>query len=204
MIVRHTAPEPLMKSILASLAAAVFCLPVPAAAADISEPVILVAKRQLQDRFYGATILVARPLGGEQHIGFIVNRPTKVTLGQLFPQHGPSQKVPEPVFVGGPINSESIFALVRTSKNPGGRSVKLLDNLFAVIDGNIVDNVIENDASRARFVAGLVAWRTGELRDEIKRGAWFVLDADPALVLRKPEGLWEELVRNAEIRANGI
>jgi putative transcriptional regulator len=204
MIVRHTAPEPLMKSILASLAAAVLCLPVPAAAADISEPVILVAKRQLQDRFYGATILVARPLGGEQHIGFIVNRPTKVTLGQLFPQHGPSQKVPEPVFVGGPINSESIFALVRTSKNPGGRSVKLLDDLFAVIDGNIVDNVIENDASRARFVAGLVAWRTGELRDEIKRGAWFVLDADPALVLRKPEGLWEELVRNAEIRANGI
>jgi putative transcriptional regulator len=193
-----------MKSVLASLAAAVLSWSAPAAAADISEPVILVAKRQLQDRFYGATILVARPLGGEQHIGFIVNRPTKVTLGQLFPQHGPSQKVPEPVFVGGPINSESIFALVRTSKNPGGRSVKLLDDLFAVIDGNIVDNVIENDASRARFVAGLVAWRTGELRDEIKRGAWFVLDADPALVLRKPEGLWEELVRNAEIRANGI
>ena len=193
-----------MKSILASLAAAVLCSPLPAAAADISEPVILVAKRQLQDRFYGATILVARPLGGEQHIGFIVNRPTKVTLGQLFPQHAPSQKVPEPVFVGGPINSESIFALVRTSKNPGGRSVKLLDDLFAVIDGNIVDNVIEKDASKARFVAGLVAWRTGELRDEIKRGAWFVLDADPALVLRKPEGLWEELVRNAEIRANGI
>jgi putative transcriptional regulator len=204
MIVRHTAPEPLMKSILASLAAAVLCLPVPAAAADISEPVILVAKRQLKDRFYGATILVTRPLGGEQHIGFIVNRPTKVTLGQLFPQHAPSQKVPDPVFVGGPINSESIFALVRTSKNPGGRSVKLLDDLFAVIDGNIVDNVIENDAAKARFVAGLVAWRAGELRDEIKRGAWFVLDADPALVLRKPEGLWEELVRNAEIRANGI
>jgi putative transcriptional regulator len=193
-----------MKSVLASLAAAVLCWSAPAAAADISEPVILVAKRQLQDRFYGATILVARPLGGEQHIGFIVNRPTKVTLGQLFPQHGPSQKVPEPVFVGGPINSESIFALVRTRKNPGGRSVKLLDDLFAVIDGNIVDNVIENESSKARFVAGLVAWRTGELRDEIKRGAWFVLDADPALVLRKPEGLWEELVRNAEIRANGI
>jgi putative AlgH/UPF0301 family transcriptional regulator len=68
----------------------------------------------------------------------------------------------------------------------------------------VVDTVIENDASHARFVAGLVAWRTGELQDEIKRGAWFVLDADPALVLRKPEGLWEELVKNAEIRANGI
>lgn len=191
-----------MKAVLALLT---LSFTLSAAAADIStEPVILVAKRQLQDRFYGATIIVTRPIGNEQHIGFIVNRPTKITLGQLFPQHGPSQKVPDPVFVGGPINAESIFALVQTPQNPGGRSVKIVDNLFAVVDGNIVDNVIEHDPSHARFVAGLVAWRTGELEDEIKRGAWYVLDADPALVLRKPDGLWEELVRNAEIRANGI
>jgi len=197
-----------MKSLLAALlalvAATVFWT-VSAVAADMSsEPIILVAKRQLHDRMYGATILVARPIGNDQHIGFIVNRPTKVTLGQLFPQHGPSQKVPDPVFLGGPINSESIFALVQTSKNPGGRSVRLMDDLFAVFDGNLVDTVIENDASKARFVAGLVAWRSGELSAEVKRGAWFVLDADPALVLRKPDGLWEELVKRAETRANAI
>jgi putative transcriptional regulator len=191
-----------MKSFLGLLAALFVTL--PAAAADLSAPVILVAKRQLQDRLYGATILVARPIGQDQHIGFIVNRPTQVTLGQLFPQHAASRKVPDPVFLGGPINSESIFALVQTTKNPGGRSVKLLDNLFAVIDGKLVDDVIEKDAAHARFVAGLVAWRAGELHEEVNRGAWYVLSADPGLVLRKPDGLWEELVRNAEIRANGI
>jgi putative transcriptional regulator len=192
-----------MKSVLAILATLLFSA--SAAAADpAGETVLLVAKRQLNDRMYGATILVARPIGQDQHIGFIVNRPTKITLGQLFPQHGPSQKVVDPVFLGGPISSESIFALVQTSKNPGGRSVRLTPELFAVFDGKIVDAVIEKDAAKARFVAGLVAWRAGELRDELKRGAWFVLDADPAVVLRKPDGLWEELVRTAEIRANGI
>jgi putative transcriptional regulator len=191
-----------MKSFL-GLMAALF-MTFPAAAADLDGPVILVAKRQLQDRFYGATILVVRPIGQEQHIGFIVNRPSQVTLGQLFPQHAPSRKVPEPVFVGGPINSESIFALVQTSKNPGGRSVRLSDNLFVVIDGKLVDDVIEKNPSHARFVAGLVAWRSGELDEEIKRGAWYVLAADSGLVLRRPEGLWEELVRAAELRANGI
>lgn len=192
-----------MKAVLALIAATVFWT-MPAAAGDISDTVVLVAKRQLVDRMYGATILVARPIGQDQHIGFIVNRPTKITLGQLFPQHGPSQKVIDPVFVGGPISSESIFALVQTSKHPGGRSVQLMPDLYAVFDGKIVDMVIENEPDKARFVAGLVAWRAGELRDEVKRGAWFVLDADPSLVLRKPEGLWEELVRRAEIRANGI
>jgi putative transcriptional regulator len=191
-----------MKSLLVLIAALFVSL--PATASDIAASMILVAKRQLHDRFYGATILVARPIGQDQHIGFIVNRPSKVTLGELFPQHAPSRKVVDPVFVGGPINTESIFALVQTSKNPGGRSVKLLDNLFAVIDGKLVDDVIEKGASQARFVAGLVAWRTGELHDEVKRGAWYVLDADSAVVLRKPEGLWEELVRRAELRANGI
>jgi putative transcriptional regulator len=191
-----------MKAFLGLLAALFVSL--PAAATDINAPVVLVAKRQLQDKLYGATILVARPIGQDQHIGFIVNRPTKVTLGQLFPQHAPSRKVPDPVFLGGPISSESIFALVQTSKNPGGRSVRLSENLFAVIDGKLVDDVIENDPAHARFVAGLVAWRSGELLEEIKRGAWYVLAADSALVLRKPEGLWEELVRRAELKANGI
>ena len=191
-----------MKSFLGLLAA--LFVTFPAAAADLGAPVILVAKRQLQDRLYGASIIVARPIGQDQHIGFILNRPTQMTLGQLFPQHAPSRKVPDPVFLGGPISSESIFALVQTSKNPGGRSVKLLDNLFAVIDGKLVDDVIERDPAHARFVAGLVAWRAGELSEEVKRGAWYVLDADPAVVLRKPDGLWEELVRSAELQANGI
>jgi putative transcriptional regulator len=191
-----------MRSFLALMAALLASL--PAAAADTAASVILVAKRELQDRLYGATILVARPIGHDQHIGFILNRPTRVTLAQLFPQHAPSRKVSDPVYVGGPVTPESIFALVQTARNPGGRSVKLAENLFAVVDGKLVDDVIEKDAAHARFVAGMVAWRTGELDDEIRRGAWYVLAADPALVLRKPEGLWEELVRRAELRANGI
>jgi putative transcriptional regulator len=192
-----------MKLLLLVLAAA---LPwaVPAAAADLSESVLLVAKRQLRDKMYGSTILVARPIGNDQHIGFIVNRPTKVTLGQLFPKHAPSQKVPDPVYLGGPISAESIFALVETRRHPGGRSVELMPGMYAVFDGKIVDDVIEHDARRARFVAGLVGWRAGELRDEVQRGAWYVLDADPKVVLRKPEGLWEEMVRRAEQLANSI
>jgi putative transcriptional regulator len=192
-----------MKPLLALAAALLFSL--PAAASDTNaSSVLLVAKRELHDKLYGATILLARPIGQDQHIGFIVNRPSRVTLAQLFPQHAPSRKVVDPVYVGGPVTPESIFALVQTTKNPGGRSVKLMENLFAVVDGKLVDDVIEKAAAQARFVAGLVAWRTGELDDEIRRGAWHVLAADSALVLRKPDGLWEELVRRAELRANGI
>jgi len=193
-----------MKNLLLALALAIACTG-EAIATEVSESVILVAKRTLRDRFYGATILVARPVGNDQHIGFIVNRPSKIRLSQLFPEHEPSKKVTDPVYVGGPINADSIFALVQVDKSPGGHSVRLTNNLFVVIDSALVDNVIENQAGKARYVAGLVAWRTGELREEIKRGAWHVMDVDPALVLRKStEGLWEELVQRSELRSNGI
>jgi putative transcriptional regulator len=194
-----------MKTLIAVLVLALSWTAGAGAADYSSQSVVLVAKCQLRDRFYGSTILVARPIGNDQHIGFIVNRPSKIRLSQLFPEHEPSKKVVDPVYVGGPINADSIFALVHTDKSPGGHSVRLTPNLFVVIDSSLVDTVIESEAGKARYVAGLVAWRSGELREEVKRGAWYVMDADPAVVLRKPtEGLWEELVRRSELKANGI
>ncbi len=176
----------------------------PSLAASPAETVILVAKRQLNDPFYKSTVLIARPMGGDQHVGVIINRPTKMTLGQLFPEHKPSQKVVEPVFLGGPSNPSVIFALVRRPASPGGKSLRLLPELYMAFESATVDNIIENDPAHARFVAGLVTWKPGELRDEVRRGAWHVLDADPALILRKPDHMWEDLVRRAEMRAQGI
>ena len=47
-----------------------------AQAVDLSRSMILVAKPELVDQLYGSTILVVTPVGGDEHAGFIVNRPT--------------------------------------------------------------------------------------------------------------------------------
>lgn len=194
----------MIRFVLAAALAALAAWSAAAPAASPGKTVVLVAKRTLQDPFYKATVLVVRPLGGDQHVGVIINRPTKMTLGQLFPTHKPSQQVRDPVYLGGPSNASVIFALVHRPESPGGKSLRLLPDLYMAFETATVDEIIENDAKHARFVAGLVAWQPGELREEIRRGAWHVLDANPALVLKDPEGLWEELVRRAELRAQGI
>src|SRR5438132_12573410 len=89
----------------------------PARAEENADPMILVAKRQLRDQLYGSTILIVKPLGEDRHVGFIINKPTQMTLGKLFPNHGPSQKVVDPVYLGGPFNSQVIFALVQRKDN---------------------------------------------------------------------------------------
>ena len=71
--------------------------------------------------------------------------------------------------------------------------------------GSVSTCDVERRCWHARFFAGLVAWQPGELRDELKRGLWHVLEPEADLVLRKStESLWEELVAKSERYASGI
>jgi putative AlgH/UPF0301 family transcriptional regulator len=123
----------------------------------------------------------------------------------MFPDHGPSREVADPVYLGGPVNPQFVFALVQGDARPAANAIQMSSDLFLVYDAQSVDRVIEVDAGHARFLAGLVAWRPGELREELKRGLWHVLEAESDLVMRRQtEGLWEELVQRSERRANSI
>jgi putative transcriptional regulator len=191
---------------MAAFAIAAIAWSAPARPNDAeSEPIILVAKRQLKDQLYGSTALIVRPIGSDRHVGFIINKPTQMTLGKLFPTHEPSKKVADPVFLGGPVSTEVIFALVQGRESPGGRSIRILDDLYLAIDSEVVDRVIEKQPGQARFFAGMVLWRPGELGEELKKGLWYTLDAKADYVLRKQtDTLWEELVGRSERKANSI
>jgi putative transcriptional regulator len=165
-----------------------------ARAADLSEAVILVAKPELKDAVYGSAVLVVKPIGNDQHVGFIVNRPTEFTLGKT-----------DPIYLGGPMDTEMIFALVQRPDSPSAKAFELMPGLFATFHGPTIDQIIEKEPDHARLVAGLVAWKPGELREEIEKGAWYLLAPDAGLALRKPtDGLWEELVRHSQRAADSI
>jgi putative transcriptional regulator len=199
---------PYLAATLAGLVALVALLVLgiaPARAADPGEPLVLVAKRKLNGNFYGSTILITKPVGGDQHVGFIINRPTKLTMGRLFPDHPPSQKLVDPVYLGGPLNTQVIFALVKTQTNPGNGSIQIARDVYVVSDSATMDKLIETTPGDARFFAGMVAWSSGELREELEKGLWYTLEPEAKLVLRpSTDGMWEELVLRMERRAGGI
>src|SRR5438034_1068220 len=113
--------------------------------AHADDTVILVAKRDMKDQLYGSTVLVAKPVGNGRHVGFILNKPTQATLGKLFPDHAASQKIIDPVYLGGPLSSEVIFALVQRRESPGAHSVRIAPDLFLAIDSEVVDSIIEKE-----------------------------------------------------------
>ena len=163
-----------------------------APAQDLTKAVLLVASPALQG-LYSQTLLVAVPVDGT-HIGFIVNRATDVKLATLFPEHAPSAKVVDPVYFGGPEMAGSIFAVAR--RDPGGRSLELFGELFVTASAESIDRIIEQTPNDARYFAGFVGWKPGELEKEVDRGYWYVTDPDSSLFFRSDtSGLWEELVK---------
>ena len=167
------------------------------------EAVILVAHPQFRDLEYRNTVLIAAPAPNGGHVGVILNRPTRRSLGSLFPEHEPSKKVADPVYYGGPFSRGALVALVRAESAPGAGSVPLMKNLYLAFRANTIDHVIETTPNEARYFVGYVGWRPGELKSEIDRGLWTVQGADLDTIFRKDtDGLWEELLQQSKrIRA---
>ena len=176
-----------------------------AAGAAPGDTMLLVAKRQLEDPIWGSTIVLAKPIEGGGHVGFIVNKPTSMSLAELFPEHEPSKKVADPLFLGGTVNINLVFALVEEHGSRKDGSIRIAPDIFLAYDTKAVDRIIESESDHARFFLGLVVWRPGQLDDELDRGLWYVDQPDAKLVLRrKTDGLWEELLLRLEARANTI
>jgi putative transcriptional regulator len=164
----------------------------PARAADLGKPMLLVATPDLQGP-YARTVLMVLPLADDKHFGFVLNRASELKLAQLFPQHAPSAKVLDPVYLGGPEVRQVLFAVTR--RDPGPPSMHLFGNLYLSGNAGMIDRIIEQTPNEARYYAGFVGWLPDELAGEIDAGYWYVAEPDESLVFRRDSSsLWEELV----------
>ncbi|HEX9395603.1 MAG TPA: YqgE/AlgH family protein [Burkholderiales bacterium] len=158
------------------------------------DALILVAHPAFRDLEYRQTVLLAAPAPTGGHVGVILNRPTRRSLGSLFPEHEPSKKVVDPVYYGGPFSRGALVALVKADQTPGEGSVLLMKNLYLTFRANTIDHVIETTPNDARYFVGYVGWRPGELKGEIDRGLWAVAGVDLEMIFRKDtDSLWDEL-----------
>jgi putative transcriptional regulator len=159
----------------------------------------LVASRNRPDPLYERTVIVANTLQSGEHVGFIVNKPTTVLVADLFPGDRSSNKIPDRVYLGGINKPYALHALVAGHIDPDSTWLELAPYIHVAVEATALDDVMKAAAQHARFFAGSVVWQPGELEEQLKSGAWHVVDFSPEFVFAENTAqLWDELITQAE------
>lgn len=146
----------------------------------------LVARGSLRDGFFARTVILLLRHNEEGAFGLVLNKPAA------------TDKLPFPVFVGGPCKMDGLLMIHGQSDWLDGN-----DDNEAVCPGVYVGTkeqfqkaveMEDNQAMRFRFFAGYAGWDSLQLEGELAEGAWIVLPAHGEIIFGTPvHELWERL-----------
>lgn len=153
---------------------------------------LLVAMPTLNgDEFYRTVILMLAH-GPQGALGVVLNRPTEVPVGELFPELSLEASVPSVLFTGGPVEPDGIICLGR------GADAKEKPGFAPVLDrwGSIDPRQPPpGGVDAVRVYRGYAGWSRGQLEDELDRSSWLVFDAWPEdLTNPEPEDMWMRVI----------
>jgi len=184
----------------ASIRVALFAFLAAAAAAQAQAPskaVFLIARPGMPDpNFRETVVLVVQAEGGGEATGVIINRPTNRSLAEILPGERFS-RFTDPIFFGGPVAQQGLFALFQSDKYSGA-AVPMLPEVWLAVLPDSVDGLVSNPPAKMRFFSGYAGWAPGQLQGEVDRGDWLVAEADAkAIFLKDTSKLWQDMVRRA-------
>ena len=162
-----------------------------------SKAVFLIARPGMPDpNFRETVVLVVQAEGGGEATGVIINRPTDRSLAEILPGDRFS-RFTDPIFFGGPVAQQGLFALFQSDKYSGA-AVPMLPEVWLAVLPDSVDGLVNKPPARIRFFSGYAGWAPGQLQGELDRGDWLVTDADAKTIFMKDTSqLWQDLVRRA-------
>lgn len=167
------------------------------AAPKLAPGTFLYADPSLLGSVFEASVVVLTHVDSKGTTGLIFNKPTRLTPRNHLGVDG-AERLQRPLYLGGPVETDAISALVRLEAGSPDRVVRVLEDIFFVTDPEALARSLREVAPdrRVRVFAGYSGWAPGQLEGEIARGSWVVAPGDADAVFSdEPESLWEEVYR---------
>ena len=159
---------------------------------------LLVATPPLEDPNFDRTVIYVLEHHDEGALGLVLNRPSPEQLGEPLDGWVDLQTDPSLVFSGGPVETDALIALARTSQplDDAADHLAPLNGDIASADLAADPALVISAINALRVFRGYSGWGPGQLEDEIEAGAWLVLDPDPSdLFTSDPGDLWRHVLR---------
>lgn len=157
---------------------------------------LLIAEPFMLDDYFRRTVILVCEHEDHGTTGFILNKPFHASMAQLvsdFP------KFDAPVFLGGPVGTDSIHYLHNVGELLDG-SLEVSKGVYWGGDFEKLKFLIENkliQSHNIRFYVGYSGWSEGQLAGEMEEGSWLTGDMDPNYLFKiKPFVLWQNALMN--------
>ena len=154
---------------------------------------LLLASPSLQDPNFKRAVVLIGAHSDEGAMGVVLNRPSNATVGELVPQLEPAIGDGETVYVGGPVQPNSIVFLAEFL-DPEPAGLLVLGRIGFPTPEADLDELAEATARR-RVFAGYAGWGSGQLDAELDHGDWIAHPALPDDVFSEdPAELWSRVL----------
>jgi putative transcriptional regulator len=159
---------------------------------SLSGQLLLASPTVMDPNFRRAVVLVGVH-SAEGAMGVVLNRPSHATIAEAVPQLEQALGEEEPIFVGGPVQPDSIVFLAEFL-DPSPAGLLVLGRIGFPSPDTEIEELAEATARR-RVFAGYAGWSPGQLDAEFDQGDWIAQPALPEDVFTEvPTELWSRVL----------
>ena len=159
----------------------------------------LIAMPGLSDELFGRRVVFMCEHSEGGALGLVINNPSDIVLSRLFEKvdlpMGREDLADQPVFQGGPVQTERGFVLheaIDAGEGSDGESVyastlSIPGGLEMTTSKDVLEAMASGAGPRKVFVTlGYASWGEGQLESEITENSWLTVEADPSLIFDAP------------------
>lgn len=163
----------------------------------------LISETDLMDPNFYRTVVFMVEHNEEGAFGLVVNRLSAVHLGEVLEEASDSRVSEMPIYVGGPVEQQYLFAL-HTGLPAGISSDHAVEPAAGIFFEPFSHSILayladewsdlpEEDRPGVHIYAGYSGWAPKQLEEELEADAWFHHAATPDIVFRRnPEEGWKD------------
>lgn len=165
---------------------------------------LLVATPEMRDPRFVETVIYMVKHGAEGAMGIVINRPlAKGAIEDLLKGIGAESKGAKGeilIHYGGPVSPEAGFIL-HSDDVLFENSTKVKDGIAMTTDAKLIEAISRGKGPRQSLLAvGYAGWAPGQLEDELKANAWFVVSGDKAFIFGKDaDKKWRQAIDKRQI-----
>jgi putative transcriptional regulator len=144
------------------------------------------------DTFGGAVVYLCEHTENGA-LGLVINKPIDIKLKNLFQKVELSLESPalaeQPVFFGGPVQTERGFVLheKQGDQPPYSSTLSIPGGLEMTTSKDVLEALSQGAGPRRLLVTlGYSGWGAGQLEDELARNSWLTVDAVPEIIFDTP------------------